>query len=329
MRFIQTSDLHIGHCRTLDGYLERHAGILEQIARKAQELSMPLIVAGDIFHSKTTRHEERILAFNWLCDLEQKEVPTIIIAGNHDHLDGEATQLAGLDRMPFRFIRIAAWHPKVVKLGGAAFICIPWRKYTKEALEKVVRQYLPSLEGCRYRVAVLHECIAGVKLDSGRIMPSGTALPDIPEITYWAVGDIHNHQRANLGNSWYSGAPAQLQFGDGLSKGVIIPDLERPSAKPDFLPIASKPLKVIGSVDEISGDAYYKVEGSFEEVLRANGNEAVVSSELSCAEAAADFERSGIADGLAEFLASKGLGEKEQKRAVKWTESLFREERVA
>ena len=194
MKFIQTSDIHIGHCRTLDGYLARHVSIIEQITNIAVKRSLPLVIAGDIFHSKTTKHEERYLVYWWLSELERNKVPTLIITGNHDHLLGESTQLAGLDKIPFKYIRIVAWHPKVVTMGDISFICIPWRKYTKEAIAKIVNHFLPSISASKYKVAVLHECIAGVKLDTNYVMPSGTSLPDIPEITYWALGDIHNHQ---------------------------------------------------------------------------------------------------------------------------------------
>ena len=96
-------------------------------------------------------------------------------------------------------------------------------------IETIVKKKLPQIADKKYKVVLLHECIVGVKLDNGFIMPTGTKIPKIPEITYWAVGDIHNHQRTNVSNGWYAGAPAQFKFDDKEPKGLVVVNLEHPS----------------------------------------------------------------------------------------------------
>lgn len=323
MKFIQTSDIHIGECRSLEGYLGRHKNVLQQITDFAVEQKLPLIVPGDIFHTKNTTHEEGFLVDEWLGDLDRKQIPTIITAGNHDHLYGEVTQLDGYQYHPYQHVKIVTWKPKVLTIGDIGFICISWGGYKTEKIEKIVREKLPMIIDKKYRVVLLHECISGVKLDNGFIMPTGTKVPKIPEITYWAVGDIHNHQRVNVANGFYAGAPAQFKFDDKLPKGLIVVDLDHPSKQPNFYAIASKALKTVSSVAEIDDDSYYKIKGSFEEVIKANREEKVVKSELvKTDEDVLEYEKLGIIDGLPEFLAAKGIEAIQQQKAVEWVRSI-------
>lgn len=321
--FIQTSDIHVGECRSLDGYLERHRGVLEQITALAVERRVPLIIPGDIFHTKTTTHQERFLVDEWLGELERHSIPTIITAGNHDHLWGEVTQLDGYAKLPFKYVQIVTWKPKTLVIGDVGYICLSWRNFKTKEIHDIVTKHLPTVEHCKYKVVLLHECISGVKLDNGFVMPTGTALPKIPQITYWAVGDIHNHQRTNLANGWYAGAPAQFKFDDKEPKGAVVVDLTHPSRQPEFVAFKSKPLRTVTSVAEIKDDAYYKIKGNLEEVIKANRDGKVVKSEyVRTEEDVLEYEKIGIIDGLPEFLAEKGLDAKEQKKAVKWVQSV-------
>lgn len=323
--FLQTGDVHIGECRSLAGYLERHKSILTQIIDYAYNLHLPLFICGDLTHTKSTNYEEQFLLFWWLGEIEKRKIPTIIIAGNHDHLWGEVTQLDGYKYMPFNYIKIVTWHPDVHIVGHIGVICIPWRGYKTEDIKKIVLEKLPLINHCPYKVVMLHECISGVRLDSGKILTSGTAIPNIPEITYWAVGDIHKYQQTNVTNGYYSGSPAQYRFDDDLPKGVIQIDLDHPSKEPIFLPITSKPLKTINNVEEISDDAYYRLIGDYDEIIKANNEPLVVKAEYdSVQEQIITYERLGICDGLPEFLANKGISEELQKKAISWIGNLLK-----
>jgi len=322
--FIQTSDIHIGACRSFEGYLDRHKNVLTQIIDHAYNSGLPLLIPGDLLDSKSTTYDERFLLDWWLCEIEKRQIPTVITAGNHDHLWGEVTQLDGLKYMPFKYIKIVTWHPDVIFLGDIGIICIPWRKYKTEEIKKIVLEKLPLISHCTYRVVMLHECIAGVKSDSGRIIPNGTSIPNIPEITYWAVGDIHKFQPTNVANGYYCGAPTQFKFDDSMSKGVIKVDLTHPSKEPEFLPLSFKPMKTISSIDEISDDAYYRLVGNYEEMIKANNEPAIVKTEYDeNQQQAIVYEKLGICEGLPDFLATKGISEDMQQKAVTWISNLL------
>jgi len=323
--FLQSGDIHIGECRSLVDYLPRHKSILTQIMDTAYNLGLPLFLTGDLTHTKSTTYEEQFLLCWWFSEIEKRKIPTIVIPGNHDHLWGEVTQLDGLKYMPFNYIKIITWHPDVYVIGQIGVICIPWRNYKTEDIKKIVIEKLPLIEHCKYRVVMLHECISGVRLDSGKILTSGCSIPNMPEITYWAVGDIHKYQVTNVANGYYSGAPAQYRFDDDLPKGVIKVDLDRPSKEPEFIPIISKPLKTITNVDDISDDAYYRLIGDYEEIIKANNEPLIVKAEYDDVQTQAmTYERIGICDGLPEFLAAKGLNEDMQKRAIAWISNLLK-----
>jgi len=322
--FIQVGDIHIGNCRSLPDYLPRHKSVLIQIMDTAYNLGLPLFITGDLTDSKSTTYEEKFLLDWWLCEIEKRKIPTIIIPGNHDHLWGEITQLDGLKFMPFNHIRITTWHPDVHIVGDIGVICIPWRKYKTEDIRRIVIEKLPLVSHCSYQVVMLHECISGTKSDSGKIITNGTSIPNIPEITYWAVGDIHKFQVTNVSNGYYSGAPMQFKFDDTLPKGIIKVDLDRPSKEPELIPLKFKPMKTVNRVDDISDDAYYRLVGDYEEMIKANNDPMVVKTEYDENQKQfITYEKVGICDGLPEFLAAKGLKEELQKRAVDWVFNLI------
>ena len=261
----------------------------------------------------------------FLGEIEKAGIPSILTAGNHDHVGENVTQLDGFRYFPWKHLKIVTWEPEVHIMGETGFICLSWHGYSTEEIKKEVEARLPSISKCKYKVVLLHECVKGVKLDNGFIIPNGIDIPNIPEVTYWAVGDIHNEQPTNVANGRYAGAPIQFTFSDKPEKGVIVVDLDHPTAKPEFIPIISKPLKVVKSVSEIDEDAYYKVQGDFSEVLKANTHDKVVKTRWVKSKAKPlDYQRVGIVEGLPEMLAEKGIPKKRQAEAVEWVEDLLK-----
>lgn len=325
-KFIQTGDIHIGACRSLEGYIERHKGVLTQIMDTAYNRGLPLLITGDLTHSKTTTHEESFLLHWWFGEIEKRKIQTVVITGNHDHLNGEFTQLDAFKCMPFKYIKIVTWHPDIHIINDIGIICIPWRGYTTEEFKKVVAEKLPLVSQCKYRVVMCHECISGVKTDQGFVIIKGMALPKIVDIHYWAVGDIHNFQRTNVTNGYYSGSPTQFKFDDGLPKGILEVDLAHPSKEPELIALTSKPLKTISTVDEITEDAYYKLVGGYEEVIKANKEQKVVMTDYDSSKerVSTDYIKVGILDGLSEFLAKKGIDEQLQKKGTDWVTTLLK-----
>lgn len=325
-KFIQVGDIHIGACRSLEGYRERHKGLLNQILDITYNKGLPLLITGDLTHSKTTTHEESFLLHWFFGEIEKRKIPTVVITGNHDHLHGEFTQLDSLKCMPFKHIKIVTWHPDIHIINDIGIVCVPWRGYTTETFKKAVVEKLPLVAHCKYRVVMCHECISGVKTDEGFVILKGISLPRIPDVTYWAIGDIHKFQKTNLANGYYSGSPAQFKFDDSLPKGILEVDLEHPSKQPELISLVSKPLVTVSRVEDIREDAYYKLVGGYEEVIKANKEQKVVMTEYDTSKekVSTDYIKVGILDGLSEFLAKKGIDETLQKRGTGWVTDLLK-----
>lgn len=322
IHFLQSSDIHVGECRTLPGYLERHQQILWNILDKAKEFKVPLFVPGDVFHIRKLIFDELVLVGRWLAELDQIGVPVVFTIGNHDDIDGIRTQMDLYQVNPYRNVKIFT-KPATCRVGDIGVICLPWKNYTTEALRTEVTRLYPQVHDCKYKVVMLHECVIGSKVDNGFPMPKGTTIPNIPEITYWAIGDIHKSQSAGLKNAWYAGAPAQFTFGDFLPKGMLGVNLDTPTV-PQFISLPSKPFCIVDKAEDVKDDAYYMVRGSFEEVVKANNIDAVVKTDwVKPQTAVLDYEKIGLTEGLPEFLAEKGLNPDEQQNAVDWVNTVI------
>lgn len=325
MRFLQTGDIHIGECRKLDArYLDRYKSVLSQITSLCVEKSLPLIIAGDLYHSPNITYDERLLGDWWLGDLERNKIPTVLIAGNHDHKSGEFTTLDGYKHMPFQYVKVIAWQPELVKIGQTTFLGLSWHNYSKQDIEQIVNYYKTKLTAdTKYFVPVLHELIYGSKFDGGLISPKGMTIPIIPEVTYWAIGDIHKHQPTNVKNGYYAGAPMQFKFGDDLEKGIIEVDLENPTKPPKFHRLNSKPLKIVSNIDEVNDDAYYMLRGDFSEVIKGHKNANVIKTDwVKTARTAISSVELSLTEGLTNFLADKGIDEEYQKVGQDWVNNI-------
>lgn len=321
--FLQIGDIHIGECRNLDGYLERHKSILEQAIFYAKHYQLPLVVSGDLFHLKGTTHKERHLAAWFLNEIEKTPHGGLVIGGNHDHIEGEFTQLHEYEIMPFTKVKIIPKKPQIVQLFGIEFFCIPWGGYSTEELEKIVLGMAKQSTSALPRVVVMHECLIGSKFDNGTLAPKGCKIPNLAGISYWAIGDLHAFQKTNVPNGYYAGAPAQFKSDDVPGKGMLLVELSKPT-EPKFLPIKTKEIRVVKSYAEVKDDAYYIVEGEYEDVLKANRDANVIRAEWKPAESQAMvYQKLGIYDGLPEFLANKGLSEERQGYAVDWVKKVL------
>jgi DNA repair exonuclease SbcCD nuclease subunit len=293
----------------------------------AIEKKLPLIIAGDLFHWKKVTNEERHLADRWLGSIESNKIPCILTYGNHDHLYNGVSLIDGYKHMPFKYVKVVTKEPELIVWGDTTLLAASWADYTQEQIKELVQRFLPIMN-TKYKVVILHECIVGSEFDNGILAKLGTRLPDIPEITYWAVGDIHTSQRASLDNAWYAGSPLQFGFKDKLNKGILEIDLTKPT-KAKFHPLNFKKLKTVSSVDEIKDDAFYKVKGEIKDVLEANRHSQVLRADFNkSSHKAITLPKMEITDKLTEFLAERGIDGNGQKEAVEWVKKILEERRA-
>lgn len=256
-RFLHSSDWHLGASRNLTrkklDYLDRHKKVLKEVLKVASEERVNFIlISGDIFENANTTIEEFIAAYEIFTEAGQI-APVIVTSGNHDELSVGKFQTEWLNLLSIPNVHFIS-KPEVITLGtpigDVQIAAIPWTGIkVQEEFETLVSQYTgPQVEIC-----MLHECFLGVTLDTGLSSKSGVKIPDISNVRYYALGDIHKYQKCQLPNAWYSGAPMQYNFGDGLPKGVIVVDVDlNRNYTPRFIPIPSSiELHNISSLDQI------------------------------------------------------------------------------
>ena len=86
MRFLHTSDWHLG--KTLKGRSrsEEHEGALSEILDIARREAVDcVLITGDIFDSQAPPPDAERLAFNFFSELRGSNISAVVIGGNHDH----------------------------------------------------------------------------------------------------------------------------------------------------------------------------------------------------------------------------------------------------
>jgi DNA repair protein SbcD/Mre11 len=100
MKFLHTSDWHVGRNVRGQSRLPEHEAALQEVLSLAKEHGVDcLLVAGDIFDTSAPPPEAEALVYAFFRELYGAGIPAVVIAGNHDHpkrLDAVAPLLGSL-----------------------------------------------------------------------------------------------------------------------------------------------------------------------------------------------------------------------------------------
>jgi len=251
-RFLHTADWHLNALRTHKGYLKRNRRMMDSVLKIAREESVDfIIIAGDIYDRLDITHAERQVFSEWLADCE---IPVVAVSGNHEKRSGEVgdTGLSYLAALRGQLSSHLVYDgpPTMIYQMGCYFVLLPYQGWTDQELHLILQLLIrkgPRFEPAEHLdhpiIVVMHEAVSGCKTDTGVELTKNHAIridKSIPEITYWALGDIHVSQKI-LDNAYYSGSPHQINFGEIQDKGVLIVDTDNPS-EPKFRPVDSTPL---------------------------------------------------------------------------------------
>ncbi|MFD0327195.1 exonuclease subunit SbcD [Streptacidiphilus monticola] len=86
MKFLHTSDWHVG--KTLKGRnrLEEQAGVLREITQIAVGNDVDaVLIAGDLYENAAPTADAQRLVVRTLLQLAKQDIEVVLIAGNHDH----------------------------------------------------------------------------------------------------------------------------------------------------------------------------------------------------------------------------------------------------
>lgn len=259
MKLLHTADWHLG--RRLHGVdrTAEIAAVLSEIAELAKTEAVDLVVvAGDLFDSKNPSAEAEEAAYQFFLDIGSANIPSVVIAGNHDspsRLDA-VSQLLHLSRVAVvgqprvsqhggvfdvscgaETVRVAALpfvsERRIVKVA-ALLESDPgeWLNKYREGMRRLILNLTASFSSEVVNLLVLHGTMHGATLARSEYQfhtaDNYVLTPDVfPELcNYVALGHIHKSQGVQgypEGAGRYAGSVVQLDFGEvGDDKAVFI-----------------------------------------------------------------------------------------------------------
>ncbi len=256
MKWIHTSDLHIGKQINEFSLLEDQRFFLDQLAKLAQiEQADALLLSGDLYDRSVPPAEAvKVLdAFLSHVILELK-IPVIAIAGNHDspqRLDfcSRLLRSSGLyitgqyqkqwekvtlfDTLgPVHFYLCPYLEPALVR---ADFPGKELRSFD-DAFSAVCRQNLPSIDFSQRNVLLAHGFFSYLKnpdsvaRSESEVSLGGSDLIDAKQLEnfdYVALGHIHRPQSTGKEHLCYSGSPLKYSQSEiPYSKSVVVAELK-------------------------------------------------------------------------------------------------------
>lgn len=250
MKFLHTSDWHVG--RTIRGRsrAEEHVAVLAEIASIAEaEAVDAVLVVGDLFDVAAPTAESERIVFRALLDLAATGATVLVLAGNHDNAR-RLQAVAPLLELGSVITRPVFHKPEegglveITSRDGterAKVAVLPFlsQRYVVRAAELLeleaqdhgqmydarVRELLASLcagfEAGTVNLVAAHLTVSGGRLGGGEraahtVFEYEVGAVSFPvEAQYVALGHLHRRQQVpGPGQIHYSGSPLQLDFGE-------------------------------------------------------------------------------------------------------------------
>jgi DNA repair protein SbcD/Mre11 len=261
MRVLHTADWHAGRIWKSQDRLSELQHILEHLGDFVEREHIDLLLmSGDVFESQMPSPEAERAVSSFFKRLGGAGVPSIVIAGNHDHplrMDtwGLLAEFVGVQARGLPRRSAEGGLIEVTTRSGevACVAAVPWASpgrivealtlardetLAKQQYADAMQRILSHLEqGFRHdtvNLVVAHSYIAGAKgCGSERIVTLGdewaaTAQCLPASAQYVALGHIHRPQRIDAAgpHTQYAGSPMQLDFGEvGDEKSFVVVDV--------------------------------------------------------------------------------------------------------
>lgn len=214
------SDIHIMEKNYVN--INHSFGILINTIKTCGVESSLLVIAGDIFESKSFLNTDDIYQWKVMCLILKKEnIKTLIMCGNHDYninseLVRDNVSLLTLDCQNIICVN------KTGIINGSEFGAPNLEFYIFSPIDKLIP--IMNVNSC-IKIAMLHEPINHAIYDNGEGISDGRfSAADLSQYDYVLLGDIHLTQFLT-DRIAYCGSFVQKTKGEGISKGYILWDL--------------------------------------------------------------------------------------------------------
>lgn len=249
MRFIHTSDLHIG--KNVNGFsmLEEQAAALKQITDYVKERQADaVLLSGDLYDRAVPPAAAVAMFDSFLTGLSDLGVTILAIAGNHDCgerigfasriLEKRGLYMEGKLADPVRFVDIPdEWGTVRVHLVPFAkpaevksFYQYPdIMKTFEESLEEIMRHVIHSPGGrdilMAHQFVVNHGELPALSDSETRVTVGGTDQVEaalFAPFCYTALGHIHGCQQIGNKPVYYSGSPVKYSFSECFHQKAVL-----------------------------------------------------------------------------------------------------------
>ena len=235
MKLIHLSDLHIGKRVNEISMIEDQEFILHQILQIIEEEKADaVLIAGDVYDKSVPSAEAVTLFDDFLCQLAQRKIPTLIISGNHDSPErlafgGRLMEECGIYISPVYDGSVAT-----VTLsdehGEVDFWLLPFIKpahVKRYFLDAGIESYTDAcrvavehmgIDASIRNVLLTHQFVTGsITCESEEISVGGTDNVDasvFADFDYVALGHIHGPQNIGSNRIRYCGTPLKYSFSE-------------------------------------------------------------------------------------------------------------------
>lgn len=292
MRFLHTSDWHLG--KTLKGRsrAEEHKAALAEIVDVIRKEKIDcVLVTGDLFDSQAPPPEAERLAFNFFSELRGLAVPAVVIGGNHDH-PKRLLAIRDMMRLLDIHVRPEPSHAEsggvieLVKNGEMAKIgCLPfvpigrvedasklmgsevqrYQEYT-DLIAEMFDMLSKSFNRKSINLLLGHLYVGGADTSKSEreihvAKPYEVSTQRFPATAHYiALGHLHRPQELLApSRTLYAGSILQLDFGEqDQQKRVVIIDAQpgKPATIEDCPLSAGRKLRdVVGTMAELEAQA--------------------------------------------------------------------------
>lgn len=258
MRIVHTSDWHAGRLWKNQNRLDELQAVLDHLAGFIERERIDLVLmSGDVFENQMPSADAERAVSTFFKRLGRAGVPSVVIAGNHDHpvrldtwgllAEFVGVQARGLPRrrdqggiveVPIRLGELAIvaalpWAPpgRLVEAGVLAKDETEARQRYADGMQQMLAHLAEGFRTGAVNLVVAHSHVTGaVGSGSERVMTMGeewmaTAQSLPPAAQYVALGHIHKPQRvaAAVAHAEYAGSPLQMDFGEaGEDKSFVV-----------------------------------------------------------------------------------------------------------
>ena len=282
MKFIHLSDLHIGKRVNEVSMLDDQAYILTHIIRVIdQEQPDAVVIAGDVYDKSVPPAEAVTLLDDFFCRLAKRNLPVLIISGNHDSPErlafgGRLMEGAGIRLSP---VYDGTVEPVTLSdsHGEVRFWLLPFVKPLH------VKRFFPDadIESCTdavrtaiahmgvdftgRNVLVTHQFVTGAATcESEELSVGGTDNVDVSVFDgfdYVALGHLHGPQNIGSSRVRYCGTPLKYSFSEaGHYKSVTVVELgEKGDLQLHAVPLTPRHdlRELRGTFAELTDKAFY------------------------------------------------------------------------